>query len=100
MTRLEILEGGKNGHFKAKAIARLKDQIWPILGLALKFKMLKTYHERLYRHITVVPWNKELESPINISKMITEILEANKNGNFAKVIVIKNKLVKYGLFLG
>lgn len=85
MTRLEILEGGKNGHFKAKAIARLKDQIWPILGL--KFKMLKTYHERLYRHITVVPCNKELESSINISKMITEILEANKNGNFAKVIV-------------
>lgn len=68
MTTLQILEGGKNGHFKAKAIARLKHQIRLILGLNLK--MLKTYQGRLYCHITVVPCNKELESPPNVSKMI------------------------------
>jgi len=68
MTTLKILEGGKNRHFKAKVITRLKHQIRPILGL--NFKMLKTYQERLYCHITVVPCNEELESPPNISKMI------------------------------
>ena len=91
---LLILEGGKNGHFKV--ITRLKHQIRPILGL--NFKMLKTYKERLYCHIAVVPCNKELESPPNISKN-DKILEDDKNGNFAKVIV-KKKLIKYGLFLG
>lgn len=84
---LLILEGGKNGHFKAKVITRLKHQIRPILGL--NFKMLKTYKERLYCHIAVVPCNKELESPPNISKN-DKILEDDKNGNFAKVIVKKN----------